>query len=269
MSKLRYSAIAVELRLRQLRDPVRGPDQPSFLGAPPGEAQRVARRWLAEVLGDLEQGGRAAAVVVDARPGAHGVEVGAGHDDVVVVDALASRRSRCGRSASRAGHDDAGRGPRLGEGCAIGERCADDGDRRVRRLTERRVRRRCRRSAPSRSGVLPWLKMITALGAGGLRVVGLQGEAAAAPLDEGDRTRREAGEVVRTARVGDERGADGGLGERAVASARVGPRWHEVDVDRERRRRSRHRTPLPVNAAGLVRGIDGCQLLAARRREVD
>ena len=83
----------------------------------------------------------------------------------------------------------------------------------------------------SRSGVLPWLKMITALGAGGLRVVGLEGEAAPAPLDEGDRTFREAGEVVGAAWVGDERGADGGLGERAVASARVGPRRRQVDVD--------------------------------------
>ena len=97
-------------------------------------------------------------------------------------------------------------------------------------------------------------------GAGGLRVVGLQGEAAPATLDEGDRPGGEAGEVVHTRRVGDERGPTSGLGVRAVAAARVGPRRRQVDVDRDHV--GGHVTERrPVNPSVVVRGLYRRELL--------
>ena len=91
--------LAQSPRFDLLLDPRRGPDQTGFLPAPPGEAQGVARGMTAEVLGDLEQCGRAAPVVVDARSGEHRVEVGASHDDVLVIRRPPSRRSRSRTSA--------------------------------------------------------------------------------------------------------------------------------------------------------------------------
>ncbi len=106
-----------------------------------------------------------------------------------------------------------------------------------------RAPRRCRSNERLAVGRVALVEDDHGAGAGGLRVVGLQGEAAPAALDEGDRAGGEAGEVVRARRVGDERGADGGLGERAVAPARVGPRRRQVDVDRDDGGRSTSPTP--------------------------
>ncbi len=62
-------------------------DQARLLGAPPGEAHGVGGLDLAHLLGHLEDGRAARAVVVDAGTGEHRVEVGADHHDVAVVAA--------------------------------------------------------------------------------------------------------------------------------------------------------------------------------------
>ena len=67
MSKFRYSVIVVLLLLGQVVDVVGGADQAGFLGAPPGEAHLVARLDLGHLLGHLEDGRAAGAVVLDAR----------------------------------------------------------------------------------------------------------------------------------------------------------------------------------------------------------
>ena len=114
-------------------------DQAFFLSAPPREAQRVLRLQLRELLGELQQRGGTAAVVVD--PGAclDGVEMGSGHDDVVVVAAV----ELGDHVGLRIVHHRDGRGrARPGERLAGGEARADhrDGDRREGRAC-RRLRR--------------------------------------------------------------------------------------------------------------------------------
>ena len=85
----------------------------------------------------------------------------------------------------------------------------------------------------SRSGVLPWLKMITAPAPAAWALWAFRAKLhpprwmrAIAPAGKPAKSFGPAGS-------GDERGADGGLGERAVASTRVGPRRRQVDVDRD------------------------------------
>src|SRR5690606_21176311 len=87
-----------------------GAAQPQLLGAPPGEAQVPVRPQPlpGHLQRDLQEGGRAGAVVVDAGASGHAVEVGADHehvagvaagpvgDEVVAGGAVAGERLECG-----------------------------------------------------------------------------------------------------------------------------------------------------------------------------
>ena len=72
-------------------DVVRRPDQALLLGGPPREPHGVLRRDVGHHQRRLQERRRAGAVVVDSRPLDDAVEMGAGHDDVVVVPALELR----------------------------------------------------------------------------------------------------------------------------------------------------------------------------------
>ena len=115
----------VELLLREVGDVVRRPDEVRLLSAPPREANGVLRLDLAQLLADLEQGGRAAAVVVDAGSSVDRVEVCAGHDDVVRVltGKLGQHVGGRGHLAHGLGlepkHQPGGRGQLLTRACVI------------------------------------------------------------------------------------------------------------------------------------------------------
>ena len=70
---------------RQRGDVVLGAEQARLLGAEPDEADLVLRVHQPQLLGDLEDAGRARAVVVDAVAGADAVEVRADDDHLVRV----------------------------------------------------------------------------------------------------------------------------------------------------------------------------------------
>ena len=75
---------------------------------------------------------------------------------------------RCGRPVLRERH-------------TVGEGRADDRD-----ADDVRGHRACRRCRPSRAGVLPWLKMITASAPAASALIAFVGEGARSALDEGD-----------------------------------------------------------------------------------
>ena len=126
MSKFRYSAMRSFSAWLRPGDVLGRPDESSLLRTPPREADRVLRLQLRQVLRELEQRGRAAAVVVDTGTCRHRVEVRAGHHDVV------------GCPPGQLGDDILLR-PRLGEGTltrAVDPGCGE------RHTLRRRTRRR-------------------------------------------------------------------------------------------------------------------------------
>ena len=229
MSKFRYSAMRSFSRLRKAVDVGLRTEQAALLGTPPCEAHRVLGLELRHLLGDLEQCSRAAAVVVDAGARLHRVEVRAGHDDVVVVRAGQLRddvllRARLGqrRPTTRA----------VEPACASAAPCSKlaptTGMSSGVGLPPKSVPTIRR---PGRRSVLPWLKMMTRLGAGRLRVQRLDAELARAALDERDVCPPdEPGEVGGLAAAGDrvarrvEQDVDGDHVARDVAVAAAGER---------------------------------------------
>ena len=85
MSKFMYSAI--RSRSAWLRSSTYAVDPIRPSSSAPHQAKRsvFCGLWLPELLRELQQSGGAAAVVVDPGTRRDGVEMSAGHDDVVVV----------------------------------------------------------------------------------------------------------------------------------------------------------------------------------------
>ena len=75
----------VALGLRQVVHVVRGADEVGLLRTPESEPDLVRHGDLRNLLGDLEDRRRPAAVVVDAGTGVDRVQVGANHHDVVRI----------------------------------------------------------------------------------------------------------------------------------------------------------------------------------------
>ena len=107
-------------------------DEAEFLSTPPGEPDRVLRLDLRHHQRGLEDRCGSRAVVVDAGPFGHGVEVRSGHDDVVRVrcpGSSAMTLTSVARLGSRT--SDVCRRARLRECHAVGEARSHDRDGRL------------------------------------------------------------------------------------------------------------------------------------------
>ena len=246
---------------REAVDVERRADQARLLRAPPGEADLVVRLHLLHRLGHLEDGRAPRTVVVDARPRADGVEVGADHDHVVGV-----ARRRLGEHVERG----------LGLAHRVGEHPHPQ-RWRVRQCGAQRVGGAEHRDAAGVVGREGDRGDSLAVGTGGVALVedhdaggsgrggilGLQLERARSTLEQGDVPGREAGEVRRLTATG-RRVADAELqvhgGDGGCDVARIGLVDHTevdaLDVGHRARRRLLERRRTEFHEGEVVERLD-------------